>query len=322
MQTTIGTDLTRASKLIRDGRLVAFPTETVYGLGANALNPEAVARIFEAKGRPHFDPLIVHVPDLAGLESLTSDFPSTARELAAKFWPGPLTMVLPKTSRVPDLVTSGLPTVAVRIPVHPLAQALLKQAGVPIAAPSANRFGRLSPTRAEHVLEQLGDRVDYILDGGPCEVGVESTVVDVTCHPPKLLRPGGVTLEALQDILGNIEIQETAADGETPTAPGMLTKHYAPETRVVIIETLEDLQLPRSECALLSFGPLSQTEGFPAVEVLSHKSDLREAATGFFAGLRRLDAANARQIVAIRFPNEGLGRALNDRLQRAAKTGE
>lgn len=322
MQATIGSDLHRASELIREGQLVAFPTETVYGLGADALNPEAVARIFEAKGRPHFDPLIVHVPDWAGLEPLTSDVPPIAHELAAKFWPGPLTMVLPKTSLVPDLVTSGLPTVAVRIPVHPVAQALLKHAGVPMAAPSANRFGRLSPTRAEHVLEQLGDRIAYILDGGPCEVGVESTVVDVTCQPPKLLRPGGITLEALQETLGEVTIHDSTTDGEAPTAPGMLTKHYAPETRVIILDALADLQLSRTECALLSLGPLSDVEGFRAVEVLSSKSDLREAATQFFAAMRRLDAADARQIVALRFPNQGLGRALNDRLQRAAKTSE
>ncbi|MCA9072222.1 MAG: threonylcarbamoyl-AMP synthase [Planctomycetaceae bacterium] len=322
MQATIGSNLSRASELIREGHLVAFPTETVYGLGANALNPEAVARIFEAKGRPHFDPLIVHVPDLSGLEPLTSEVPQIARELATKFWPGPLTMVLPKTSLVPDLVTSGLPTVAVRLPKHPLAQELLKQAGVPIAAPSANRFGRLSPTRAEHVLEQLGHRVDYILDGGPCEVGVESTVVDVTCQPPRLLRPGGVTWEDLQEIVGHIEIQDTAEEGETPAAPGMLTKHYAPETRVVILDGLDELQLPRTECCLLSLGPISGTDGFQAVEILSQNRDLREAATHFFAAMRRLDVLKSRQIIAIRFPNEGLGRALNDRLQRAAQSAE
>lgn len=321
MQATIGSDLLRASDLIREGQLVAFPTETVYGLGANALNPDAVARIFEAKGRPHFDPLIVHVPNVSRLEPLTADIPQIAHELARTFWPGPLTMVLPKTSLVPDLVTSGLSTVAVRIPVHPLAQDLLKRAGVPIAAPSANRFGRLSPTRAEHVLDQLGDQVAYILDGGPCEVGVESTVVDVTCQPPKLLRPGGVTLEALQDAVGDVELQGTTATGETPAAPGMLTKHYAPETRVILVNGLEELHLPRNECALLSFAPLPNSQGFQAMEVLSPKGDLREAATQFFSVMRRLDAAGAKQIVAIRFPNEGLGRALNDRLERAAKSG-
>jgi L-threonylcarbamoyladenylate synthase len=222
------------------------------------------------------------------------------------------------------LVTSGLPNVAVRIPRHLVAQRLLQAAGTPIAAPSANRFGRLSPTRAEHVAEQLGDRIDYILDGGSCEVGVESTVLDLTSHPPRLLRPGGVPLEDLQAMLGDITVIDQASEGETPQAPGMLSKHYAPRTRVIMLDTLEQLKSDPSQSALLSLAPLPKADhaGFLARESLSPTGDLREAAANFFATMRRLDEAGAKQIVAIRFPNTGLGRALNDRLQRAAKSGE
>lgn len=324
MQAEIGKDILKAGELIREGRLVAFPTETVYGLGANALDPEAVARIFEAKARPHFDPLIVHLPNISDLDALVASIPEAAQRLAEHFWPGPLTMVLPKTAKVPDLVTAGLDTVAVRIPNHPVAQELLETAAVPIAAPSANRFGRLSPTRAEHVFEQLGERIDYILDGGPCEVGVESTVVDLTTTPPRLLRPGGIPLEDLEEILGVIETAPPIHEGETPAAPGMLTKHYAPRTRVVVIDSLEQYPANRSHSALLTLAPLSKAEaaGFLAVEVLSETGELREAATKFFATMRRLDDAGAEHIVALRFPNHGLGRALNDRLERAAKSGE
>ncbi len=233
-------------------------------------------------------------------------------------------MVLKKTSRVPDLVSSGLSTVAVRIPRHPIAQKLLEVSGVPLAAPSANRFGRLSPTQAEHVLEQLGERIDYILDGGPCDVGVESTVLDLTTSPPRLLRPGGVALEDLEAVIGEIAVIEKAEQGETPAAPGMLTKHYAPQTRVIVLESLEQSRLDHAKTALLTLAPhaLAEVTGFLAVEYLSASGDLREAAANFFATMRRLDRMEAEQIVAVRFPNQGLGRALNDRLQRAAKTEE
>ncbi len=321
---TVGTDLKLAADLIRGGELVAFPTETVYGLGANALDPVAVAKIFEAKDRPHFDPLIVHVGRAADLETLVAEIPDVAKELAARFWPGPLTMVLPKTSRVPDLVTAGLGTVAVRVPDHPVAQALIREAGVPIAAPSANRFGRLSPTRAEHVLDQLGERIAYIYDGGPCRVGVESTVIDLTKSPPRLLRPGGVTLEDLKVAIGDIQYPGAAVDGtrETPAAPGMLAKHYAPRTRIVLVDSLDELPMDRQRCALLMFTPILEANGFRAVECLSPTGDLRQAAANFFAAIRRLDDSGAGLIIALPFPNEGLGLALNDRLRRAANRPE
>ncbi len=323
MQTEVGTDLERAGELLRQGKLVAFPTETVYGLGANALDPKAVAGIFAAKDRPHFDPLIVHVTTRENVTPLVADFPEIAERLANRFWPGPLTMVLPKTAQVPDLVTSGLPTVAVRVPHHPLAQKLLETARVPVAAPSANRFGQLSPTRAEHVREQLDGRIDYLLDGGSCPVGVESTVLDVTTHPPQLLRPGGIPLEDLEHLLGEVVVIESSLANETPTAPGMLTKHYAPNTRVIVVDSLNQLSLDRGRCALLTLAKLpdqNEMGQFLGVECLSESGDLTEAATQFFAALRRLDEVKADQIVAVRFPNHGLGRALNDRLKRAANS--
>jgi L-threonylcarbamoyladenylate synthase len=327
-----GTDVDHAARLLRAGGLVAFPTETVYGLGADALSSVAVARVFEVKERPWFDPLIVHVHDRSQLERLAADVPAAAQALIERFWPGPLTLVLRKTAAVPELVTSGLPTVALRSPDHPVARELLRRAGVPVAAPSANLFGRLSPTIAAHVAEQLGNRIDYILDGGPCRVGVESTVLDVARPPALLLRPGGLPLEEIEAVIGPVRIRgaEAAAAeaGDSPQAsPGLLRHHYAPSTPLVIAEATADVGRPASRGAvpgldsrrvgLLSFAPEAAT-GFVAVEVLSRSGDLREAAARFFAALRRLDEENLDLIIARPFPETGLGRALNDRLRRAA----
>lgn len=319
----IGDDILHAAEILRGGGLVAFATETVYGLGANALDPRAVARVFEVKGRPRFDPLIVHLHEQAAIEPLVADFPPAARALAERFWPGPLTLVLPKTARVPDLVTAGLPTVALRVPDHPLALELLRAAGVPVAAPSANLFGSVSPTRAGHVAEQLGDRIDYILDGGPCRVGVESTVLSLAGEHPVLLRPGGVTREELEAAIGPVCVAASdAAEGEAAASPGMLSRHYAPRTPLIMCDPHE---LPRmvdgggtARVGLLAFRQPDSTAGFAAVEVLSPGGDLREAAAEFFAALRRLDAQGLDRIVAERFPNTGLGVALNDRLRRAS----
>lgn len=324
----IGTDLDRAASLLRDGGLVAMPTETVYGLAGDALNPSAVARIFEAKQRPFFDPLIVHLPELSWLPRVVAaDSPQT-RELAAAFWPGPLTLVLPKAAAVPDLVTSGLPTVAVRIPEHPMALELIRRAGTPLAAPSANPFGRISPTTAAHVLEQLGDRIDYILDGGACAIGVESTVLQLPAEGsgerPILLRPGGLPVEELERRLGPIDIpQSAAADDQANPAPGMLTQHYAPRTPLTILSTSPPVDAVFSgsqRLGLLAFRPPPCDAGraYEEIEVLSSTGDLREAAAGFFAALRRLDKRGLDAIHATPFPEEGLGRALNDRLRRAA----
>jgi L-threonylcarbamoyladenylate synthase len=301
----------RAARLICAGELVAFPTETVYGLGGDATSEEAVARIFAAKGRPHFNPLIVHVPGLAEAEAL-GVFDERARIAARHFWPGPLSLVLPRRadSGLALLASAGLDTVALRAPAHPVAQALLRAAGRPIAAPSGNRSGRVSPTTAAHVLAELGDSVALILDGGACPVGIESTVLDLTGEVPTLLRPGGVTLEQLTEIFGHIEA--SPPDENAPRAPGQLPSHYAPE-RPLRLDALS----ARPGEALLAVGRAAPP-GFAEMLFLSRSGDLAEAAANLFAMLRRLDRPEFTAIAVMPIPDEGLGRAINDRLRRAA----
>lgn len=308
-------DVERAAVILRDGGVVAFPTETVYGLGANALDPIAVARIFEIKGRPRFDPLIVHVAALHQVKDLVTELPEQAQELMRFFWPGPLTIVLSKSDLVPDIVTAGLPTVAIRMPDHPIALTLIRKSGVPVAAPSANLFGHVSPTTADHVRQQLGDRVDRVLDGGRCPIGVESTVISVSGSTATLLRPGGTPLEEIERVIG--PVQRRTRVQATPMSPGQLPYHYAPRTPLV----LKGQNLPKSasRCGLLSFTVPTSTEGFVAVEVLSAVGDLREAAANLFAALHRLDAMQLDLIVAELVPEVGLGLAINDRLRRAAQ---
>ena len=314
-------DLARAAAAIRAGRLVGIPTETVYGLAANALDPQAVLAVFAAKGRPTFDPLIVHVADAE--QAWTVAVPSArARLLAARCWPGPLTLVLPRRACVPDVVTSGLDTVAVRCPDHPVALALIRAAGVPLAAPSANRFGRISPTTAEHVREQLGAEVDVVLDGGPCRVGIESTVL-LPDPSPIILRPGGLPRETLAEILGEavaLAGRDERAASLPQQAPGMLASHYAP---------LKPLRIKRADEAwptdpvmgVLSWRGSAVPTSALAVEVLSASGDLAEAATRLFACLRRLDTSSATTLIAELVPNHGLGLGINDRLRRAAGMG-
>ncbi len=320
------TDVSQAAAALRRGELVAFATETVYGLGGVALWPETVARIFEAKGRPTFDPLIVHVPDLAAVRQLVTHLPPVAEQLAAHFWPGPLTLVLPKAACIPDLVTSGLSSVAVRIPQHPLALELLRAVGLPIAAPSANLFGRVSPTTAAHVEDQLGDRIESILDGGPCEVGVESTVLVIPeSGQPTLLRPGGVSVEEIEALIGPIQLPAEPIPGvpsispAAQLAPGCLPQHYAPTTPI----TIDDLQLPPppGRYGALAFKRCPHLEQYSAVEILSPSGSLPQAAAELFAALRRLDQRGLDGIRTERFPEHGLGRAINDRLCRAAYRG-
>lgn len=319
MNCPVGVDVAHAARLLRDGKLVSFATETVYGLGANALDVNAVARVFAVKNRPHFDPLIVHIAERSWLPRLVASWTETAERLANRFWPGPLTLVLPKTEMVPDLVTSGLPSVAVRMPSHPLALELLRLADVPVAAPSANLFGQLSPTRAEHVVERLGDQIDYVLDGGPCSVGVESTVLLLEPDRAVLLRPGGVSLEAIEAVIGTVALpsRETTSNHEATPSPGMLPQHYAPRTPLTVVEDPSQVSSPE-RCGLLTLQPHPAAARFVAVEVLSASGDPTEAAANFFAALRRLDAASVERIIATPFSNQGLGRALNDRLSRAA----
>ena len=314
----VGTDLDRAAALLRGGGLVAFGTETVYGLGADAADTAAAARIFAAKGRPRFDPLIVHLPDADRLAEFAADVPQAARRLTARFWPGPLTVVLPKTAAVPDLVTAGLPAVALRVPAPPATRELLRRAGVPVAAPSANRFGAISPTTAAHVAGGLGDAVDYVFDTGPCPVGVESTVVGFEHGRPVVLRPGGVTVEAIAAVVGPVEVRTGTADPSGPQAsPGTLSRHYAPDTPLRLVDDPADVP-DADRVGLLSPGPTPHAGRFAACEVLATTGDDVEAAANFYAALRRLDAAGLVGLAAVPFPPHGLGVALNDRLRRAA----
>lgn len=304
-----------AAELIRRGEVVAFPTETVYGLGAAALNAEAIARVFAIKGRPAFDPLIVHLPGTELLPVVAAALPPAAQALIERYWPGPLTIVLPKTDRVPDIATSGLDTVAVRVPDHPVARALLHAAG-PLAAPSANPFGYVSPTAAAHVEAQLGDRVPLILDGGPCRVGVESTILSFTGPVPVLLRAGGVPLEEIERIVGRVEIGSERARS---AAPGHLPRHYAPRTPIALVGRAADVPpAERPTAGLLLPRPDTAAIGFARVEVLSQEGDLAQAAANLFAALRRLDAAGCPWLYAVAVPEIGLGRAIMDRLRRAS----
>lgn len=301
------------------GGLVAFPTETVYGLGCDALNPDAAAKVFEAKQRPQFDPLIVHIADRRQLDNVVRALTTTARRLIDQFWPGPLTLVLPKQPTIPDLVTSGLDTVAVRMPNHPVAHALIREAGTPIAAPSANPFGYVSPTTAQHVADGLGNAIDLILDGGPCPVGVESTIVSLIGPQAELLRPGSITLEQLSAVIGPLSRSSSVVD--QPTAPGQLARHYATQTPVTILTSAKTRPTPANNerAGLLSFSEASAAdERFAAVEVLSTTGDLREAARHLFAALRRLDAQGLDRIYVESCQEEGLGMAIMDRLRRCA----
>lgn len=305
-----------AAELLKKGGLVAFPTETVYGLGANALDPRAVARIFEVKNRPRFDPIIVHIHSQQDIKQLCLDVDERAKRLMKKFWPGPLTLILPKSSLVPDIVTAGLSTVAIRMPSHPIAKELIKEAGIPIAAPSANPFGYLSPTTAEHVKEQLGEQVDLILDGGRCPIGVESTVIDLTGLDPVLLRPGGLPVEEIEQIIG--EVKKSSNNSEKPRSPGQLPHHYAPRTPIKILQD-KKFKIPGdTRIGLLAFTPPKEKLPYEMVEILSSQGDLREATGNFFSCLHRLDKAGLDVIYAEPVAETGLGRAIMDRLRRAS----
>ncbi|MCH2201772.1 MAG: threonylcarbamoyl-AMP synthase [Fuerstiella sp.] len=314
-------DVLDASGRLKSGQLVAFPTETVYGLGASALNTQAIARIFEAKQRPRFDPLIVHIADVRQLSDVVCEIPAVAHQLARRFWPGPLTLVLPKRDRIPDLVTSGLPGVGVRIPDHPLALRLLKAVECPIAAPSANPFGGVSPTEAQHVLQGLSGRIDAVIDGGSCGIGLESTVVSLMRQEPVVLRLGGLPLESIEEVTGPIQVavSDSKLSDKAQPAPGMLSRHYAPETLIVTVDSDTVITPTHPRSALLTWGPtVAGCERFTAVENLSNTGDLARCAANFFAAIRRLDAASPDVIIARKFPDQGLGRALNDRLKRAS----
>lgn len=313
----IGTDIAYARYCLEQGKLVAIPTETVYGLAANGLNPEAVAQIFEAKQRPSFNPLILHVATLAQAEDLVKVIPHKAYILAKNIWPGPLTLILPKKEKIPDIVTSGLDTVGIRIPAHPLTRSLLKLLDFPLAAPSANLFGYVSPTTPQHVVDQLGDKVAYILDGGRCEIGIESTIVYIETEVVTILRLGGVDVEKIQELVGAVVIKD--ASSISPAAPGMLPSHYAPGKKLLLGNIEEHFKsYTDKKVGILSFmnsySKLAATEKY----ILSPSGSLKEAAKNIFYYLRRLDNSDVDVILAELLPETGLGRAINDRLKRAA----
>jgi L-threonylcarbamoyladenylate synthase len=307
----------RAAEILRRGGVVAFPTETVYGLGADATNGEAVARIYEAKGRPLFNPLIAHVPDVGAAERLVA-MDAVSRRLAQRFWPGPLTLVLPRRADCPvsELATAGLPTLAVRVPDHAVARALLTAVGRSLAAPSANRSGHVSPTTAAHVMSDLKGRIAGVIDGGATAVGVESTIVQVMDGVVRMLRPGGISREDIAAV-SELPVVDAAGDESAPVAPGMLASHYAPNARV----RLDAVNVEPGE-ALLAFGPaaVAGAERAAAVMNLSRTGDLREAAANLFGMLRALDRPGVTGIAVAPVPETGLGEAIADRLKRAAAT--
>lgn len=305
-----------AAAIIRNGGVGAFPTEMVYGLGADALNATAVAKIFAVKNRPRFDPLIVHIADFSELQKLCGAVDVRAFRLVQHFWPGPLTLVLPKSDIVPDIVTAGLATVAVRMPDHNVALELIRAAATPIAAPSANPFGYLSPTTAEHVQEQIRSKVELILDGGPCLVGVESTILDLTGEEPVLLRAGGLAVEAIEQVIGRVEIQ--TGNAARPLAPGQFPRHYSPQTPLIILEDKQNKFRENERIGLLAFKPPAKEQDFEVVEVLSLQGNLQEAAANLFTCLHRLDKAGLDVIFAEPVTEAGLGGAIMDRLRRAS----
>jgi L-threonylcarbamoyladenylate synthase len=311
---TISKDLLKAKQLLEEGELVGIPTETVYGLAGNALNIKAVTKIFEVKDRPAFDPLIVHVAGIDDAKRYVESIPEQARKLAEKFWPGPLTLLLKKKDIIPDLVTSGLDTVGIRCPDHDLTLALLQSLDFPLAAPSANPFGYVSPTKPEHVEEQLGKKIKFILDGGACAVGIESTIVGFDDDIPTIYRLGGLSIELIESVIGKIAIQTQSTSN--PKTPGQLISHYAPSKRVVLGTIEELLQRYASHCT----GILTFDKDFnsPHQFILSRDGDLEEAAQNLFTALRLFDKMPVDVIIAELVPDRGLGRAINDRLKRAA----
>jgi len=319
VKTEISADRTAAVELLRKGEIVALPTETVYGLAADALNAIAVVKIFQAKERPRFDPLIVHLPDRAWLEKI-ADLPAQDRQLilklAHKFWPGPFTMVLPKRQIIPEIVTAGLDTVAVRFSAHPVFSEIIREFGKPLAAPSANRFGGVSPTAAQHVLDDLQDRITLIIEGGPTAHGIESTIVAIRDGKIDILRRGPITAEQLSE-LAKIDV---VAAGKKVSVPGQLPAHYAPKTRLRLIGDAKSFSPDKDQrVGLLAWNPAkSAKKNFAAVRCLSERQDLREAAANLFRCLRELDALDLDVILAERVPSQGLGAAILDRLRRGA----
>ncbi|GAB3325535.1 L-threonylcarbamoyladenylate synthase [Larkinella ripae] len=313
----VGTDVQKAKEFLEQGEVIGLPTETVYGLAGNALDPDAVLEIFRVKNRPSFDPLIVHTDSIAKVETFVRSFPEKARQLGERFWPGPLTILLPKQSLIPDLVSSGLETVAVRIPNHPLALQLLSELDFPLAAPSANPFGYISPTTARHVADQLGHQIPYVLDGGSAQVGIESTIIGFSDDRPVVYRLGGMTLEKLEAVVGKVAVRSHSTSN--PKAPGMLSSHYAPRKPLLLKKPAEILATyPPERVGALQFDEITRLLPAENQQILSLSGDLSEAAKNLFAAMRTLDSLDIDVIAAELLPETGLGRAINDRLRRAA----
>ncbi len=318
----------QAAEILKNGGLVGIPTETVYGLGANGLDPEAVSKIFLAKGRPQDNPLILHVPEAGWLERCCENIPEAAYRLAEEFWPGPLTMILPRRPVVPDVVTAGLDTVGMRCPAHPLCREVIRLAGTPIAAPSGNTSGRPSPTSAAAMLEDMDGKIDAILDGGPCSVGVESTIIDLTCDPPRLLRPGGISLEQLQAALGRVEVDpavtRTMGEEEKPRAPGMKYRHYAPRAPVTVVTGAAERSAAYIAAhagpgdGVICFDEYARRFPEHTVVSLGPAGDKAEQARRVFDALRAFDRTGVSQIWAQCPDRQGIGLAITNRLSKAA----
>lgn len=334
-------DLGPAAEALKGGGLVAFPTETVYGLGASALDPEAVARIFAASGRPDNNPLIVHAADSEGARALAAEWPVAAERLAAAFWPGPLTLIVPRAAHVPDAVTAGLPNVALRVPGHPVAHALLAAAGIPVAAPSANRSGEVSPTTAEHVVRSLGEAVDVVVDGGPCTLGIESTVVSLASETPTILRPGSVTQEEISEVIGVVLMAGGAKEqpGAALPSPGRMDRHYAPRAQLRLIdpEPMGLVALVAAAPGVEAYLPMhidSRTYGertavlsysgaeYPGARIIRMPSDAAGYAARLYATLHELDAEGYERILVERVPDEQEWAGVRDRLMRASNPGK
>ena len=310
------TSVNEAARLLKAGEVVAIPTETVYGLAGNAFEPKALAKIFAAKERPTFDPLIVHIADIAQLSDIAKDIPEAAYKLAEAYWPGPMTIILPKKDCIPDLCTSGLPSVAVRFPSHPVAQAIIKESGLPLAAPSANLFKHVSPTTAEHVAAQLADRIAGIVDGGPCTVGVESSIISLAGDKPAVLRPGAITPEMFAKVLGSVDVKDsTSKPGQPMAAPGQCDTHYRPQVPLYFGEIPANYKLP-ANTVRIAFG--KQSGPIPATVNLSESGDMAEATANLYAFMHDLDKPEYDLILVDPIPNTGIGMALNDRLKRAS----
>jgi L-threonylcarbamoyladenylate synthase len=323
LETVIGTDLEKVIALLLEDQVVAIPTETVYGLAGHALKPEVIRKIYEIKQRPGHNPLILHTLNVSTAQRFVREWPEWAEKLAAAFWPGPLTLLLPKSDVVPSELTSGSDRVAIRVPAHALTRTLLERLPFPLAAPSANPFTYISPTTAEHVYRQLAGKIPYILDGGPCAKGLESTIVGMQGSVPVVYRSGAVSLEALRRILSHIQTATMEHHADQPVAPGMMKKHYSPRTPLILCKNLKEeaTKFPERKLGFLVFGSGTGLENLGMVQQLSLAGDPDEAATGLYAALHTLDDAGLDLILAELLPEKGLGLAINDRLRRAAENG-